>query len=337
MRMTKLVPIRKPTDSILNDIARDLRNGKLVVFPTETVYGLGANAFNQKAVRRIFWAKCRPTDNPLIVHISEKKQLKKIVKNIPPIAKKLMKQFWPGPLTLLFFKTKKIPSIVTAGLPTVAVRMPSHPIAHALIQKAGVPIAAPSANTAGKPSVTRASHAFEDLFGRVSWIIDSGPATAGIESTILDITQSPPVLLRPGAVSKEKIEKAIGKILVHSVVVNPKQSNKKLVAVAPGMKYRHYAPKAKVWLVSSEKLGQTAKKESKKKAVAVLSMKRIRSKNALAFRFSSAKQMARDLFHCFRLCDRQGIKLVLVEAVSEKGIGLALNNRLKKAASRIVE
>ncbi len=332
--MTKLVPIRKASDSILNDIARDLRNGKLVVFPTETVYGLGANAFNKRAVKKIFWAKCRPTDNPLIVHISEKKQLKKIVKTIPPIAKKLMKQFWPGPLTLLFFKTKKIPSVVTAGLLTVAIRMPSHPIAHALIQKAGVPIAAPSANTAGKPSVTRASHAFEDLFGKVSWIIDSGPSTAGIESTILDITQSPPVLLRPGAVSREKIEKAIGKIVAHSVVLNPKQSNQKLVAVAPGMKHRHYAPKAKVWLVSGKKLGAITKKESKKKRVAVLAFKKVDCNNCIVFHFSSVQRMAHDLFHCFRLCDEAGIKLVLVEAVPEKGIGLALSNRIKKAATR---
>lgn len=335
--MTQLVPVRKPTDLILDRIASDLKNGKLVVFPTETVYGLGANAFNAKAVRRVFWAKCRPADNPLIVHISEKKQLKKLVKAITPTAKKLIAKFWPGPLTLLFFKSKRIPSVVTAGLHTVAIRMPSHPIAHALIQKAVVPIAAPSANTAGKPSVTRASHAFEDLFGKVSWIIDSGPATAGIESTILDITQSPPVLLRPGAVSKEKIEKVIGKIAVHSVVANPKTVSKKLIAVAPGMKYRHYAPNAAVWMVSPQKLAQIAKQQSKKKPVAVLSLKMVRSKKILSFRFSSIKEMAAELFHCFRLCDEAGIKLVLVEAVSEKGIGLALSNRVKKAATKIVD
>ncbi len=334
--MTKLVPVRKPTDSILNDIARDLRNGKLVVFPTETVYGLGANAFNKKAVRRIFWAKCRPPDNPLIVHLAEKRQVKKIVKTIPPIAKKLIKKFWPGPLTLLFLKSNKIPSVVTAGLPTVAVRMPSHPIAHALIQKAGVPIAAPSANRAGKPSVTRASHAFEDLFGKVSWIIDSGPSTAGIESTILDITQSPPVLLRPGAVSREKIEKEIGKIVVHSVVSNPRQADQKLVAVAPGMKYRHYAPKATVWLAPRNKLKKIAERESKKKKIAVFTLqKKFKLRNAFVFRFVSEKKFAKELFHCFRLCDEAGIKLILVETVSEKGIGLALSNRIKKAATRM--
>jgi L-threonylcarbamoyladenylate synthase len=335
--MTKLVPIRKPRDSILNDIARDLRRGKLVVFPTETVYGLGANAFDARAVKRIFWAKCRPADNPLIVHISEKKQLKKIVKEISPIAKKLISNFWPGPLTLLFFKTKRIPSVVTAGLPTVAVRMPSHPIAHALIQKAGVPIAAPSANTAGKPSVTRASHAFEDLFGRVSWIIDSGPATAGLESTILDTTQSPPVLLRPGAVSRERIERVIGKIVVHSVVSGTKKSGSDFVATAPGMKYRHYAPKAAVWMVAPKKLSGIAKKESGKKRIAVLTFQKVRCANCIVFRFSSVQRMAHDLFHCFRLCDEAGIKLVLVEAVSEKGIGLALSNRIRKAASKTLK
>jgi L-threonylcarbamoyladenylate synthase len=335
--MTKLVPVRKPSDFILSDIARDLRKGKLVVFPTETVYGLGANAFDAKAVKKIFRAKNRPADNPLIVHIAEKKQLKKIVKVVPPIAKELIRKFWPGPLTLLFQKTKRVPRVATAGLPTVAVRMPSHPIARALIRKAGVPIAAPSANTAGKPSVTRASHAFEDLFGKVSWIIDSGPATAGIESTILDITQSPPVLLRPGAVPKEKIEKTIGKIVVHPVIENPKTVGKKFIVMAPGMKYRHYAPKAAVWMVSPKKIVRTAQQRSKKMRVAVLSLKKMPCRNCIVFRFRSVQRMAHDLFHCFRLADEAGIKQILIEAVSEKGIGLALSNRIKKAASRIVE
>jgi L-threonylcarbamoyladenylate synthase len=174
------------------------------------------------------------------------------------------------------------------------------------------------------------------LFGKVAWIIDSGPATAGVESTILDATQSPPVLLRPGAVSKEKIEKAIGRIAVHSVVANPKIVNKKLIAVAPGMKYRHYAPKAAVWLVAGKKLAGIAKKESKKKRIAIIALKKAPGRNCIVFRFHSIQRMARELFHCFRLCDEAGIRLILVEAVSEKGIGLALSNRLKKAASKIV-
>ncbi|MBU0635608.1 threonylcarbamoyl-AMP synthase [Candidatus Micrarchaeota archaeon] len=333
--MTKIVRLKKPNKVVLKEIAGDLKKGKTVVFPTETVYGLGANAFDAKAVKKIFKAKERPMDNPLIVHLAFKKDLKKLVLEISPMAQKLISRFWPGSLTLLFFKSKKVPRIVTAGLSTVAIRMPSHPIARALIQEAKIPIAAPSANIAGKPSSTRASHAFEDLLGKVDWIIDSGSVQTGLESTILDSTQFPPVLLRPGAVSKEQIEKVIGKIIVHATI--SKSRSKKIVALAPGMKYRHYAPNAIVWLVASKKLLELARHEHKKRKIAVFTLQKKSFSGCKVFYFASLKKMAKELFHSFRVCDQKGIQLILVESVSEKGIGLAIKNRLKKAATREIK
>lgn len=330
--MTEVVVVHSAKDPALKKIASDLKKGKLVVFPTETVYGLGANALDEKAVRKIFKAKNRPQDNPLLVHVSSFKMLKPLVKKFPPIAKKLMKHFWPGALTLVFEKTDAVPSAVTAGLPTVGIRFPSHPVARKLIALSGVPLAAPSANTATKPSTSRAEHAFHDLNGKVDWIIDSGATDSGVESTILDITRTPAVLLRPGAVTKERLERCTGKI---TVPVPSRTTRSK--PLAPGMKYRHYSPNAKVWLVSSQKLEQIAQQQSRTQKTAVISYSQKIVFTGKQFRFHSLKKLAQELFHTFRVCDAEKTELILVETVSSNGIGLALQNRLNKAAEKIVK
>ncbi len=326
--MGKIVLIKKPSDPRLKKIAADLANGALVVFPTETVYGLGANALDDSAVKRIFWAKNRPADNPLIVHISDKKQLRFLAIKTPKKAERLMKRFWPGPLTLVLKKKKKVPSVVTAGLPTIGIRMPSHSIARKLIELAHVPIAAPSANTAGKPSATRAFHARLDLLSRVDWVIDSGPSRFGLESTIIDCTPKTPVLLRPGAVSVEQLEKTIGKIRIFRF------GRKKIVAKAPGMKHRHYAPRARVVLVESKKIDSTIKKFKRKMMVLTVGKKISTTKNRIAFNFRFISGLAKELFACFRLADQKKVSNILVEKPLAKGIGRALLNRLEKAAAK---
>ena len=325
--MGRIAKIKNDSDPRMRKIAADLAGGALVVFPTETVYGLGANALDDFAVRRIFWAKGRPSYNPLLVHISNQKQLKKLVKKIPFKAKALMKRFWPGPLTIVFEKKTAVPDSVTAGLSTVGIRFPSHPIAQALIELSGVPVAAPSANIAGSPSATHARHAVSDLLKKVDWVIDSGPAEIGIESTIIDCTKKVPVLLRPGKISAEELQETIGKIAVHSKLKNK-------IPKAPGMKYRHYAPKAKVLVIESKKLAGKLKSVNGKVMVLTIRQKILVAKNRVVFQFASSDQMATDLFDCFRFADEKKIRLILVEKPSQKGIGAALLNRLEKASRK---
>lgn len=326
--MGQIVKIKLASDKRLREIAKDLANGALVVFPTETVYGLGANALEDSAVQRIFWAKGRPSDNPLLVHIADEKQLKKLVEKIPPKAKRLMKRFWPGPLTIVFQKKSSVPDFVTAGLQTVGIRFPSHRVAQKLIQLSGVPIAAPSANIAGSPSATHARHAVSDLLKKVDWVIDSGPTEIGIESTIIDCTKKVPVLLRPGKISIEELQGIIGKINVFN------SKSKKFVAKAPGMKYRHYAPEANILVLEPKKLIEKAKSVKGKVMVLTLSQKILVAKDRIVFNFNSQNQMATDLFDCFRFADEKKIGLIIVEKPSAKGIGLALLNRLGKAAKK---
>ncbi|MFH0954974.1 MAG: L-threonylcarbamoyladenylate synthase [Candidatus Micrarchaeota archaeon] len=328
--MTKIVRMKKPNLAVLCEIGRSVRKGKLVVFPTETVYGLGANAFDEKAVRKIFKAKKRPADNPLIVHIANKKQANQLAKKIPKKARILMKRFWPGPLTIVLKKKKIVPRIVTAGLSTVGIRFPLHPVARKLIELAKVPIAAPSANTAGKPSATRAFHADRDLLNCVEWVIDSGPSPIGLESTIIDCTKTIPVLLRPGKISLEQLEKAVGTVQVFS------SNKKKIVAKAPGMKYRHYAPKATVELVHSMELVDRVQ-VSKGKLLVLTLQKKPRTKipkKVVWKRFASPEMLATELFFWFRKADELGFSKILVDYPSEKGIGRALLNRLQKAAKK---
>ena len=239
---------RAPVDeSKLKKAAEILRTGGLVAFPTETVYGLGGNALDAGASKKIYAAKGRPSDNPLIVHISCMEELPPLVKEIPESARKLAAAYWPGPMTLILPKSGLIPDTTSGGLPTVAVRMPSDPVANALIRIAGVPVAAPSANTSGRPSPTSAAHVIEDMNGRIEMIIDGGDVPVGVESTIVDLTGEVPVLLRPGAVTLSMLESVLGTVELDRVLTEPLAPD--VHPKAPGMKYRHYAPKADMLLV----------------------------------------------------------------------------------------
>lgn len=335
---TKIVKInpKKLEKKVIQNASKIIKRGGLVAFPTETVYGLGANAFDIAAVKKIFKAKKRPADNPLIVHISDKNMLYSSVLEIPPKALPLMKKFWPGPLTLVFKKTKKIPSVVTAGGKTVAIRMPSNPIALALIKESGVPIAAPSANKSTCPSPTEAKHVFEDFKNKIPLILDGGKTNIGVESTVLDLTTTRPVLLRKGKVTKENIEKVIGAIKVHT-------KEKSGIVKSPGQKYRHYAPKAT--LVLSRRGGKFISKIIKKyknKNVFVITFledkrKYVDVKKTYMFgRRGDVAMAAKKFFSLLRRCDNEGADVIIVQSVIEKGVGAALMDRISRAASKIV-
>ena len=234
----------------LLEAAEILRNGGLVAFPTETVYGLGANALNEEAAKKIYAAKGRPSDNPLIAHISCMEELPAIVKEIPEAGRKLAEKYWPGPLTMIFPKKDIVPYGTTGGLDTVAVRMPSDPVANCLIHLAGVPVAAPSANTSGRPSPTKAEHVIEDMDGKIEMVIDGGAVGIGVESTIVDVSGEIPTLLRPGAITIEMLRETLGQVDIDPVILGPVSGDIK--PKAPGMKYRHYAPKADMTLVEGD-------------------------------------------------------------------------------------
>lgn len=314
--------------------AQIIRKGGLVAFPTETVYGLGANAFDPVAVLKIFRAKGRPFDDPLIVHIASEHQLYGLAANVTAEAKILIDKFWPGPLTLVLKKTKKVPKVTTGGLGTVAVRMPSHRIALELICAAGVPIAAPSANTFGRPSPTSARDVLEDLDGKIDCVLDGGRTRIGVESTVLDLSGKKPMLLRPGKITLEELEKTIGKIRVHPLVRRQApcgKGNKKTAARSPGLAYRHYAPRAEVILVEGH--GKKAvKKISELKAG--LGGKKVFVLRTLGI---SKEKLASQLFDKFRGADRKGADVIIVQGVDDRGLGLAVMNRIRKAAARIVK
>jgi len=302
----------------IKDAAKILAQNGTVAFPTETVYGLGANALDKKAVKKIFVAKGRPGDNPLIVHIANKKDLNKLVEKIPANAEKLIDKFWPGPLTIVLKKSKIIPKIVTAGLNTVAIRMPSDKVALALIKEAKIPIAAPSANLSGRPSPTKFEHVFDDLNGKIDAIVHGKDTKIGVESTVIDLSGKP-TLLRPGKVTLEQLEKEIGKIKIHQTI----KGRKIELAKSPGMKYKHYSPKAKVILFYNKK---KIKNLSKNKKIAIIYTKRY-----------SPEFVAKNLFKKFREFDKKNVEIIFVEAMDEKGLGLAIMNRLKKASSKFLE
>lgn len=331
--------LKKPEKAKLQEAAMILKNGGLVAFPTETVYGLGANALNPKAVKKIFQAKGRPADNPLIIHIASMKELKPLVTHIPSSARKLMEKFWPGPLTLLFKKSAIVPKIATGGLSTVAVRMPAHKVACALIKAAKMPIAAPSANLSGTPSPTDASHVLHDFDGKIDMILDGGKTHIGLESTVIDMMTSPPTILRPGKISRGQIEKVIGGIAMHT---HTKLQPDEIVKVkSPGMKYRHYAPKAKVILVDGSKSEKKKKinalithykKQGKKVAVMTLDKNHGYSADAVKYMGATHASIARRLFSTLRDLDHRSIDIILIETVPEKGLGAAIMNRLRRAA-----
>ena len=334
-------------DKQLDIAAEVLKAGGLVAFPTETVYGLGANALNTEAVEGIYKAKGRPSDNPLIVHIAETESLAGIVKSVPEAAPCLMEAFWPGPLTMIFPKSETVPSIITAGLDTVAVRMPAHPIARALIKKAGIPVAAPSANSSGKPSPTLAKHVIEDLHGKVDIIIDGGSTHVGLESTVLDITSKVPMILRPGGVTYEQLQQVIGKVAADPALSTTSEGH--TVPKSPGMKYRHYAPEASLLLVQGEQdhvvfeIGRRADLFLKEgTAVGILTTDETsglyESSLYTSCRMISLgsklhpETMASNLFRCLREFDEKKVEVILAEAPEINGIGRAVMNRMTKAA-----
>lgn len=320
--MADVLRIRRsrPLGPQLARAAELLREGGLVAFPTETVYGLGANALDRRAVARIFRAKGRPADNPLIVHIGRRSDLARVVRSFPPRARRLMEPFWPGPLTLLFPRHPRLPRGVTAGLDTVAVRMPAHPVALELIRRSGVPVAAPSANRSGRPSPTRARDVAEDLGDRADLIVDGGPTPIGVESTVVSTLTSPPTLLRPGAVTREMLEERLGPVRL----ARDAEARRPL---SPGMKHRHYAPRARVVVVED---ADPSRARQRMEALARRYRARGESVAVLAGRNSGA--LARRLFAALRDLDRKGVDVVLVRGVGPEGLGLAVMDRLRRAS-----
>ncbi|MCC5909672.1 MAG: threonylcarbamoyl-AMP synthase [Clostridiaceae bacterium] len=317
-----------------------LSAGGTVAFPTETVYGLGANALEPKAVKKIFEAKGRPSDNPLIVHVAKMQGVEKLVKEIPPKALMAMEKFWPGPLTIVLEKTDLVPKEITGGLNTVAIRMPSHPIALKLIEKAQVPVAAPSANISGKPSPTKADHVVQDLSGRVDAIIQGNSCDVGVESTVLDMTGDIPIILRPGGITKEMLEAVLGKVEVDAALEGAEGA----VPKSPGMKYTHYAPKAEVYIVKGKeedtieeikRLQKQYKAQGKK--VGILCFDETYSKydegtlKTIGSR-ENLKVVAANLFKILREFDDTEVEIILAEAIEEIDLGQAIMNRLVKAA-----
>jgi len=315
-----------------------LKEGKTVIFPTETVYGLGANALDETAVKKIYEAKGRPSDNPLIVHIYDREDVKKLAKDINKKAEIIMKCFWPGPITIILNKKDIVPYTTSGGLETVAVRMPSHSIAREIIKQAGVPIAAPSANISGRPSPTKEYHVYEEMNGRVSGIILGGDSNFGLESTVLDVTSDTPMILRPGSITKEDLEKVIGEVLIDPSLAR-KEDNKK--AKAPGMKYTHYSPDADVYIVSGNEdktikkineLIEENKKRNLKTGVMCLEKNKAYYKGEVLSLGNNLEEVGSNLFDALRKMDKMNIDIVYSEEFKAEGVGQAIMNRLLKSA-----
>ncbi|MFJ8234749.1 L-threonylcarbamoyladenylate synthase [Ureibacillus sp. NPDC094379] len=313
-----------------------LNNGEVVAFPTETVYGLGAVATNDQAVKKIFAAKGRPSDNPLIVHIGTKEEVPYYIEEIPKKAKECMEVFWPGPLTLVMkAKPEILAPSVTAGLSTVGIRMPDHEVALQLLRKLKKPVAAPSANRSGKPSPTKATHVEEDLEGLIPLILDGGTTGIGLESTVLDMTVNPPVILRPGGVTKEMLEQVIGQVIQPTKEQQKNESTPK----APGMKYTHYAPEAPVYLIEKdkgfiEKAIQKLKDEGQRIALLAPSdYSDLRADYFFPFGHEgNQEEMGANLYDALRACDKTNATIILATTTSADGVGVAIMNRLEKAA-----
>ncbi len=354
---TKLVKINKTNLHVpeMVEAANIIRQGGLVAFPTETVYGLGANALKEEAAERIYAAKGRPSDNPLIAHIANVSDLKILVSEIPEAAEGLIEKYWPGPLTIIFPKSTLVPYQTTGGLDTVAVRMPSDPVANYLIELSGVPIAAPSANVSGRPSPTTAEHVFEDMNGRIEMILDSGPVGIGLESTIVDATGKVPVLLRPGAITIEMLWETVGEVQIDPAILEPMKEGAK--PKAPGMKYRHYAPKAELILVENEtqQIKETARNDDNSKVVetinrlayeeiarghkvGIICTNETRNLYPLDVEIRSLgkreqeEMIAHNLFGVLRDFDELDVDIIYSESFAQKHLGQAIMNRLTKAA-----
>ena len=339
---------------LLKDSAADievaaeiLKSGGLVAFPTETVYGLGGDALMPEASKKIYAAKGRPSDNPLIVHIAEVDSVNDLAEEVPEKAKLLMEALWPGPLTIILNKKESVPKETTGGLNTVAIRMPSHPAAMELIKKSGVYIAAPSANTSGRPSPTTAEHVVDDLSGRIEAIIDGGPVGIGIESTIVDLTGEIPTILRPGYITKRMLEEIVGEVEIDKAIIEPDPN---LRPKAPGMKYTHYAPAGILTIVedaeSPDKVTENVIKEinrlaAEKEKVAVLTTADnanlyTAENKVLLGEEGNGKTVATRLYSALRECDKLGVEYIYSESFDRDELGGAIMNRLLKAAGHRV-
>ena len=327
---------QKEIEDKISAVAKILREGGLVGIPTETVYGLGANGLDGEAVRRIFEAKGRPNDNPLILHVTGQQWLPRYCQDVPPLAYVLARKFWPGPLTMILKRKPIIPDETTAGLDTVAMRCPNHPVTLAIIREAGVPIAAPSANTSGRPSCTTAQDVMEDMDGKIQGVVDGGPCTVGVESTILDLTCDPPRLLRPGGLPLEELERLIGHIDVDKAVMSPLKEGER--PKAPGMKYRHYAPKAPVTVVTG-----TPQKSAQEILNRVTPTSGVICFDEFVHMFQSQEvhalgpsgdklTQAQRVFDALRTFDNSAVTEIFAQCPDNRGLGLAIGNRLKKAA-----
>ena len=339
--------IRKLTDSpededIYQQAAQIICRGGLVAFPTETVYGLGADGMSEDAARKIYAAKGRPTDNPLILHIADRKDLERITDKVTEDADKLMTCFWPGPLTLIFEKRKEVPYGITGGLETVAVRMPAHPAIRELIRRSGTAIAAPSANTSGRPSPTMAEHVWEDMAGRIDMLIDGGSVGIGLESTIVDMTVDPPMLLRPGYITVPMLKRVIEQLQIDPSLMEEAAPGVK--PKAPGMKYRHYAPKAELTIVEGdldkaaeeiERLAEEKRRQGYRTGIIATEETR-KFYHGGDVRIIGTRQdeetIARHLFAVLREFDELGTQYIFSEAFSQQDLGQAIMNRLLKAA-----
>lgn len=338
--LIKEIDINKPDQDLISLFATMLADGKTVIFPTETVYGLGANALDEDAATKIYQAKGRPSDNPLLVHVADKEDVYDLVENIDDRAKLLMDKFWPGPLTIVFKKKAIIPDRTSGGLDTVAIRMPSDQVARDLIRQAGVPIAAPSANISGRPSPTKPEHIIRDMDGRVDGILVGGPCDYGVESTIIDLSEDLAMVLRPGSITLEMLGEVLGRIDLDPSLKN-KDDN--IRAKAPGMKYKHYSPQAQVYIVKADDLEGFAERvdslceDNAKKGlkIGVMTMNYDQhSYQAKVFDLGgSDTEVAKNLFDSLISLDRESIDIAYVPYFEERGIGVAIMNRLKKAAA----
>lgn len=306
-----------------DDVARAghlLRTGRLVAFPTETVYGLGAAALDAAAVRRIFAAKGRPADNPLIVHVASLRELPALVTDLPPLARELAEAYWPGPLTLVLDASSRVPSVTRGGLPTVAVRIPAHPVALELLRAADVPVAAPSANRSGRPSPTTAQHVVDDLGDDVDAVLDGGPCPVGIESTVVDARGPVPVLLRAGAVTAEEL----GAV----------PADEMALSASPGTRHRHYAPRCRVVVAAVGQGGRRAAALARAgERVGLLSSLPPPDGVTHLARVIDADQLGRELYRAFRAAEAAGLDVVVVDAVEEVGLGRAVMDRVRRAAA----
>lgn len=333
-----------PDLDTIQTAAAIIRKGGLVAFPTETVYGLGADALNPVSITALFEAKKRPLDNPPIVHVANVVALDALVEEVPQKAQLLMKKLWPGPLTLIFKRSNNVPSLTVAGLDTIAIRIPNHKVALSLIRESQRPIAAPSANLAGKPSPTTAKHVFEDLNGRIDAIIDGGATHIGVESTVVDLSVDPPMLLRPGGTPFEELRKCLGNITLHPFVQAEQELSLQQIR-SPGMKHRHYAPRAELILVEGaveavvgeiKRLSESYRHKGTK--VGILATDQTQANyeadvvQSLGNRFNLAS-VAQNLFRSIRDVDALGVDVIIAEGVPSEGLGLAVMNRLRKASA----